>query len=141
MRMSMLLQLLALAVLPRFALSEGGGSGAPGKDVKDLADRAIDKAKGKDVKGRKDAGQEGVPDEKKLKEILPGIAKVMKATQDQNAVLSAKVKAGAKASGFMSVVVRAAAKAFLAEPETREKESRQAEQMEMAFEVVEKLKK
>ena len=116
--------------------SSGGGAGAD-----ELASRAIDKAKGKDVKGRKDAGQEGVPDEKKLKEILPGVAKVLKAKLEQDSAYSTKVKAAAKSSGFMSVVVRAAAKAFLAEPETREKDVRQAEQMELAFGVVEKLKK
>lgn len=107
----------------------------------ELAGRAIDKARGKDVKGRKDAGQEGVPDEKKLKEVLPGVAKVLKAKLESDADFSKKVKAAAKSSGFMSVVVRAAAKAFLAEPETLAKESRQAEQMELAFGVVEKLKK
>lgn len=137
MRKSMLAQLLALAVFPRFALQEGGG--APGKEIKDLADRAIEKSK--DVRGRKDAGQEGVPDPKKLKELLPGVAKVLKAKMEADAAFSTKVKAAAKASQFMAVVVRAAAKAYLAEPEAREKESRQAEQMEMAFEVVEKLKK
>lgn len=103
----------------------------------ELADRAIDKAR----RGRKDRGQESEPDEKKLREVLPGVVKLLKAKIEADAAFSKKVKAAAGASGFMAVVVRAAAKALNAEPETREKDTRQAEQMELAFGVVEKMAK
>lgn len=138
MRKSIFSQLFALAALPLYGLSEGSGKGA--EQAADLASRAIDKAK-KDVTGRKDKGQEGIPDEKKLKEALPGVAKILKAKLDGDDAYSKKVKAAAKASGFLAVVVRAAAKAFIAEPETREEETRKAEQMELALEVVGKMKK
>lgn len=93
------------------------------------------------TKGRKDAGQEGVPDPKKLKELLPGVLKILKEKQEVDERYSKKVKASAKASGFMSSVVRAGAKALAAEPEDREAASRTAEQMTLCFGVVEKLQK
>lgn len=112
------------------------GAGGNGKDAADLADKAI-----QDAKGRRDKGQEGVPDEKKLKEALPGVAKILKEKQEADERYSKKVKAVAKAAGFMSSVVRAAAKEMLAEPEDREAAARHAEQLTLAFGVVEKLKK
>lgn len=109
------------------------------EDTKDLSEREA-RAAG-DTKGRKDAGQEGVPDEKKLKEVLPGVAKLLKAKLESDAAYSKKIKAAAKASGFMANVLRSAAKEMLAEPEDREAAARHAEQLTLAFGVVEKLKK
>lgn len=94
-----------------------------------------------DTKGRKDKSQEGVPDEKKLKELLPAVAKLLKEKAEVDERYSKKVKSVAKASGFMSNVVRAAAKEMNAEPEDREMATRHAEQLTLAFGVVEKLKK
>ena len=106
------------------------------REAADLADRAIS-----DARGRKDKGQEGVPDEKKLKELLPSVSKLLKEKQELDEKYSKKIKAAAKAAGFMSNVVRAAAKEMLAEPEDREMSARHAEQLTLAFGIVEKLKK
>ena len=113
-----------------------GNSKEAEREAADLADKAIG-----DARGRKDKGQEGVPDEKKLKELLPGVAKLLKEKQELDEKYSKKIKATAKAAGFLSSVVRAAAKEMLAEPEDREMSSRHAEQLTLAFGIVEKLKK
>lgn len=107
------------------------------EDSKDLSAREA----AADTKGRKDKGQEGVPDEKKLKELLPAVAKLLKEKAEVDEKYSKKVKSVAKASGFMSNVVRAAAKEMNAEPEDREMATRHAEQLTLAFGVVEKLQK
>lgn len=107
------------------------------EDTKDLSNREA----AADTKGRKDKGQEGNPDEKKLKELLPGVAKLLKEKQELDEKYSKKIKATAKAAGFMSNIVREAAKGMLAEPEDREAAAREAEQLTLAFAVVEKLKK
>ena len=110
-------------------LSEGKGNEGTAAD---LAERAIDKAK-KD--GRKDAGQEQEPDKKALKEALGGVVKVMKAELEAKEAASTKIKAVGKKTGFLASVVRAAAKAAMAEDETRELSTRKAEQLTLALEV------
>lgn len=132
--MWLLRQLLVMAVLPLYGFKEGGGNAS---DAKDIADSAIGKAAG----GRRDGGKEENPDEAKLKKELPGLAKAMR---EKNAAVEAynkKRKAVAKNCGFMSNVVDRAAKEFLAEPDDRELAIRYAEQLDLALEVVAKLKK
>lgn len=120
----------------RYVMGLKDDSKASEDQAADLANRAIDNAR-----GRKDKGQEGVPDKKKLEQALPGVAKVLLAKQEADEAYSKKVKAAAKSCGFMANIVRAAAKEMLSEPEGREMAMRYAEQLELALSVVEKLKK
>lgn len=113
------------------------GKNGQNADAADLADRAIDKARG----GRRDGSKEGNPDPKKLKEALPGLARALKQKRDEVESYNKKRKAVAKACGFMSNVVDRAAAAMLAEDEDRAMSVRYAEQLEMALEVTEKLAK
>jgi hypothetical protein len=115
-----------------------GGSGGNTDSASDLADRAIDKAK---KNGRKDAGQEQEPDKKALKEALPGVIKVIKAENEAKTATSDKCKSVGKKTGFLAHIVRAAAKAAMAEDETRELSTRKAEQMSLALEVAESVAK
>jgi len=94
--------------------------------------------KDKNAAGRKDDGQEAVPDPKALKDALPGIVKLLKAKDEATDALNSKVKAVAKKTGFLASVVRKIAKASDAEEETFEEQKRITEQMSLAFEELDK---
>jgi hypothetical protein len=113
---------------------DGGGKG---DDAAEIAERAIDKAAG----GRRDGGKEENPDEAKLKKEIPGLAKALKEKNSAVEAYNKKRKAVAKNCGFMSNVVDRAAKEYLSEPEDRELAIRYAEQLDLALDVVAKLKK
>lgn len=107
------------------------------EDAKDLSEREARA----DTKGRRDAGKESNPDEKKLKELLPALATALKAKRAAIEAYNKKRKAASKGCGFMSNVVDKAAAEMLSEPEDREMAMRHAEQMELALGIVDKLKK
>lgn len=113
----------------------------PGGIQQELDDRTGQprekKRKAGEAKGRKDAGQEQVPDKAELKKALPGLKKLSDALDVQRDALSKKVKAVAKSSGFNSAVVRAILRAYVGEKEDRELATRKVEQLTLGFEVLE----
>lgn len=112
--------------------TKGAGNGS----ASEIADRAI-----KDAKGRRDGGKEENPDEEKLKKQIPALAKALAEKREAVEAYNKKRKAVAKNCGFMSNVCDRAAAEYLSEPEDREMAIRYAEQLDLALEVVAKLKK
>lgn len=93
----------------------------------------------KDTTGRKGADkQEVVPDKEALASAIPGVVKALKEQDEASDKANKKVKAVAKSTGFMASVVRKIAKASMGEDETFEKAKRDAEQLSLAFEAIEK---
>jgi hypothetical protein len=108
----------------------GGGKPAAGEKPRGAAKPE------KNVRGRKDAEQEAVPDAVVLKEGLPAVIKSILAADEAKKQANDKVKALAKKSGFLASVVKKVAKAKAGEG--FEEAHRVAEQLELAFSEVAK---
>lgn len=94
---------------------------------------------GKETRGRKSADkQEMVPDPAALKAAIPGVKKVLAELEEAQDKANKKIKAVAKATGFLSSIVRKVAKSDMGEDETFEEAKRYSEQLSLAFEALEK---
>lgn len=93
----------------------------------------------KDTGGRQNADkQEAVPDAAALAAALPAVQKLLTDADEAADKANKKIKAVAKATGFLSSIVKKAAKANMGEDETFEKAKREAEQLDLIFEELDK---
>jgi hypothetical protein len=90
----------------------------------------------KDVKGRKDAGTEAVPDAKELMKSMPRLKSLLADKDAASAAYNKAKKAAAKKAGFQADVVHVAVKAYSGEKEDLELQTRRAEQLSLAFEAL-----
>lgn len=96
------------------------------------------RAAAKETKGRKDAGQEAVPDAAELMKSMPRLKTLLETREAAGSAYGKAVKAAAKKCGFNSDVVRAATKAYSGEKEDLELATRRAEQLSLVFEALAK---
>lgn len=93
----------------------------------------------KDTGGRKNADkQEAIPDAAALAAALPAVRKALEEAEEAADKANKKIKATAKSTGFLSSIVKKAAKASMGEEETFEEKKREAEQMSLIFEELDK---
>lgn len=108
----------------------GGGKPAAGEKARGAAREE------KDVKGRKDAGTESVPDAKELMKSMPRLKSLLAEKDAAGAAYNKAKKAAAKKAGFQADVVHVAVKAYSGQKEDLELQTRKAEQLSLAFEAL-----
>lgn len=96
------------------------------------------RANAKETRGRKDAGQEAVPDAGELMKSMPRLKTLLESREAASGAYGKAIKAAAKKCGFNSDVVRAAVKAYSGEKEDLELATRRAEQLSLVFEAIAK---